>query len=364
VIGRVVMGMDEAGQTYYWNEFNLQSPTGENATLSFEETEQGEAWRLFTLFEPEFPITAEDAATKQVGDPLNLEGTDVRVTLVDESRVYHIEGIPPEGVELGDVARYFNAESGDTMIVVSWTGDEVECYLGEQLSEATVSSAFHLPLRAASGLARSLDSQPTTTPATKWITLVGVLLVAVVAYGGWSLWRLKRPNPLVKLNAPALPVTPAREWKLNGSTYTLLAHSVAEISEVGLRYGRHEFQLEDENRTPALLVYGFKPGGKDWVLFSPLSPRAPLTPAEAAAKRAGQTAEIDGYVFRIGGLFQATLPRTPGAELPESDSGQVFYGFTGETGSSLFLVRWNDSGIAFYRGATLPSRAVEEAAGK
>ena len=78
VVGRVVMGMKDAGETYYWNEFNLVSDDGESATLVFEETERGGEWRLFTLFEPEYPMTAADAATKRVGDQLNLDGRDVR----------------------------------------------------------------------------------------------------------------------------------------------------------------------------------------------------------------------------------------------------------------------------------------------
>ena len=136
VAGRVVLGMEEDGETYYWNEFNLVSDDGESATLVFEETERGGEWRLFTLFEPEFVMTAEDAATKRVGDQLNLDGHDVRVTLVDETRVYHIEGEAPEGVELGDVAHYFNAEAGSRMVVVSWTGEEVEYYRGVTVAPA------------------------------------------------------------------------------------------------------------------------------------------------------------------------------------------------------------------------------------
>ena len=69
-------------------------------------------------------MTAADAATKRVGDRLNLTGEDVRVTLRSTSRVYHIEGQAPEGVEVGDVANYFNAQAGNDMQVVSWTGDD------------------------------------------------------------------------------------------------------------------------------------------------------------------------------------------------------------------------------------------------
>ena len=128
VAGRVVMGMEDAGETYYWNEFNLVTDEGESVTLVHEQTESGVEWKLFTMFEPEYPMTATDAATKRVADRLNLEETDLLVTLVDESRVYHIEGEAPEGVEVGDVAHYFNAEGGNRMLVVSWTGEEVEFF--------------------------------------------------------------------------------------------------------------------------------------------------------------------------------------------------------------------------------------------
>ena len=81
VLGRVVMGETEVGETYYWNEFNLEASDGGYADLVYEETERGGEWRLFTLFEPEYPMTAADAATKHVGDRLNLTGEDVRITL-------------------------------------------------------------------------------------------------------------------------------------------------------------------------------------------------------------------------------------------------------------------------------------------
>ena len=104
LVGRSVLGVDIAGETYYWNEFNLEAKSGETATLVFEETETGGDWRLFTQFEPDFPLTAADAATKKVGDSLNLTGTDVRVTLVQRSRVYYVEAEAPEGETVGSIA--------------------------------------------------------------------------------------------------------------------------------------------------------------------------------------------------------------------------------------------------------------------
>jgi hypothetical protein len=126
VIGRVVMGMTEDGETYYWQEFNLLDDSGRNATLVYEDGE----WKLFMMFDPARPMSAAEAEGYRVGDTVNLDGRPVAVTLVGQSRVYYIEGRAPEGVEVGDVAQYFNADTGLEMLVVSWTGDRLN-FTGE-----------------------------------------------------------------------------------------------------------------------------------------------------------------------------------------------------------------------------------------
>ena len=142
VAGRIVMSMEEGGGTYYWNEFHLVGDQGNCATLVFEETDNGPEWRLFTLLEPAPQMSFSEVTSKRVGDRMEFEGKTLRITCVDESRVCHIEGEAPEGVEKGDVARYFNAESGNEMIVVSWTGEEIEVYRGLTLPGHAVTSAF------------------------------------------------------------------------------------------------------------------------------------------------------------------------------------------------------------------------------
>jgi hypothetical protein len=359
VAGRVVLGAEYAGETCYWNEFNLVTMEGESATLVFEMTERGAQWRLFTLFEPQYPLTAEDAATKQVGDPLNLEGTDVRITLVDKSRVYHIEGEAPEGVEVGDVAHYFNAEGGNTMLVVSWTGDEVECYLGGDLSYATVKSAFNLRGEALAGFSSFLNSPDAASSSTAWLRFVGVFLGVIILFVGYSSCRPGRSPAAVKKNsAPASLLTLGSAGKLNGRDYRVQAHAIVEIAQVGRLYERHEYQLFDAEGNKALLVCGVKPGTRDWVLFTPLDPLTPLTPREAAALRAGDTVNLSGYVGPVGELFQSTVRQTESAEAADSKNGTVFYGFSAQSGSTLLLVQWNDSGITFYSGKPLPPKAV------
>ena len=85
---------------------------------------------------------AREAGLKKVGDRVNLDGVSAEVTVVDQTRVYEIEGKAPDWVSVGDVAQYFNAEAGGKMWVVSWSGDEVECYRGMQLHPGAVAQAL------------------------------------------------------------------------------------------------------------------------------------------------------------------------------------------------------------------------------
>jgi hypothetical protein len=372
VVGRVVMGMEEDGETYYWNEYNLVSDAGESATLVYEETEQGGQWRLFTMFEPEYPMTAADAATKRVGDPLNLNGTDVRVTLVDESRVYHIEGQAPEGVEMGDVARYFNAEAGDTMQVVSWTGDEVEYYRGMDLPRGAVASAFNLPNESTSGIlsppgsgsswigsdAKGYDSLPKF-----FLKAAALLIFAAVAFAVYSFRGPGIQPAATKKPASAAPLTLGSSGKLNGWNYHVTGHTVVEIAEVGLLYDRHEYQLLDDDGHPALLVCGWKPESDNWFLFTPVEPSMVLSSQQAGAKKLGDIVALDNLSAPVGELFQSTIRQLEPEPSPSPGvkKGDVFFGFTAQSSSALLLARWNAGGITFHRGKNLPAKDVTAA---
>jgi hypothetical protein len=177
VTGRVVLGVEIDGETYYWNEYYLMGDSGSSGTLVYEETEHGPEWKLFRLFEPERPLTAREAMAKRVGDTVNLDGTPTKVTLVDESRVYHIEGSAPEGVAVGDVAQYFNADTGQRMLVASWTGDEIEFYEGEDAPAELIASAFGFAQPRASS---SFTSGTDAAAATKRTTMIVVVVFFLV----------------------------------------------------------------------------------------------------------------------------------------------------------------------------------------
>jgi Domain of unknown function (DUF4178) len=363
VVGRVVLGEEEQGETYYWNEFNLEDDAGKTATLVYEQTEQGGEWRLFHTFEPEFPMTAADAATKRAGDPLNIEGTQVFVRLVSTSRVYAIEGKAPEGVEVGDVAHYFNAVAGNTMIVVSWTGEEVEFYRGMDLPRTMVSAAFSVRIV---DLSRFFPPQRGSgnSSGLQVALVVALIVVMLVVFGSGSFRSGHRAPAVVRTVAPVSRLVLGANGDLGGRRFQIRSYLLVEVAMVGRRFDRHEYLLSNDEGTQALLVCGSKPGASDWWLFTPFQPQTPLSAQAAAAIRWGQTLDMDGTAAKVSELFQSTIRRVESAEASDFNSGDLFFGFIGATPSAQLLVRWNNNYINFFKGNALLDKEVLRAFGQ
>ncbi len=358
VLGRSVMGVVDDGTTYYWNEFNLQSDSGQATTLVYEVTDNGPEWRLFTMFDPQFPITAADAATKRVGDPLNLDGTDVRVTLLDHSRVYYIEGQAPEGEDVGDRAEYFNAESGSKMIVVSWTGDEVECYHGVTISASTVAKAFNLPMELLSNRSHStLSGTPSSSSSSLPIIVGGGIILFILFLAALAPTRLlTRSRPAATtahVTAPDTHLQIGSTAKIDGRNYTIVSDALVELNEVGMLFQRHELHLRDEDGNGALLIRCWKPGDNNWCLLALRDPSTPMTAPQAAALQCGQTLSFSDVSVPVDTLFRFTTLKVNTADILQSATGKVFYGFSGGTGVTLMLARWDEDNINFYEGHTL-----------
>ncbi|MGA2174340.1 MAG: DUF4178 domain-containing protein [Verrucomicrobiota bacterium] len=361
VVGRAVLGVTESGSNYYWNEYYLETAGGDEATLVFEETARGGVWRFFTMFDPENPITAEDAATKRPGDPLNLDGTPLFVTRVDQSRVFFTEGKMPEGVKVGQLAKYFNAEAGDRMIVVSWTGDEVECYSGERIRSRLLAGAFNLQGWSSSSFV--------LLNGRRGFNRVFLVPVFVLACFGFVLTRIfsnarppRRPPAAAVFNAPAFPLPLGATGVLQGAHYQITGRALVEFSEVGLRLQRHQFSLRDDDGAEVLLLDDPRPT-TNWFLCAPLHPEHTLTPQQAGNLGRGQAVNLDGRTARVTELFRCAILQSeapvPGGLKP----GDVFYGFIGPMGSDFLLARWNERSITWYAAAPLPASAVLAAFG-
>lgn len=368
LLGRIVMGAVDNGEAYYWNEFYLESRGGKTATLVYEATERGGVWRLFTEFEPEHPLTAADAATKQVGDKLNLTGSDVRVTLRDSSCVYHIEGQAPAGVAVGDAAEYFNAEATGVMQVVSWTGDEVEYYNGVNLSPGVVNSAFNLPFTAtssasASGFFSALNgsSSDNYSSAPKFILqAVALVVLFFIIFGrSFSCTNTYESAPVKKILAEKPPLAVGAAGELKGKHYRITGHAVVELDEAGLIFERHEYQLADDLHQTALLVCGQKPGDKNWTLFTALAPLLPPSPQECAAKKIGDVVNVDGVTGPIRDIFQATVRSADGTTAGALLDGRECFGYLAQSEYGWLLVRWDRNEIFFLGGTIISATAAK-----
>ncbi len=371
LIGRVVMGVDIAGETYYWNEFNLEAKAGETATLVFEETENGGVWRLFTEFEPDYPLTAADAATKQVGDSLNLTGTDVRVTLVQSSQVYYLEAEAPEGERVGSVANYFNAEAGDVMQVVSWTGDEVEYYNGITLSPNAVDMAFGLPRAAApkmfSGLgggsaAGDADSESTISMGKFffWALIIGFIFFTMFGRN-FSCSRSYEAPAVKKTYAAAPPLMVGTTGRWDEKNQRITAHATIEMAEVGAIYERHEYELTDDADRVTLLVCGDESSPQNWMFYTPLAPLIPPTPQQCAAQKTGDAVNVAGVTATISELFQATVRGVDNVAATGWHPGDVSFGYFARGQYGDLLGRWDNSGGKFYRGKKVIAKDVTAA---
>ena len=351
VLGRVVMGVVDDGETYYWNEFNLKSDAGQIATLVYELTDRGGEWRWFSMFEPQFPITAADAASKRVGDPINLDGSHLRITLRDHSRIYFIEGEAPEGEEVGDVAEYFNAEADGAMVVVSWTGDEVECYHGMTISSLAVGRAFNLPSASLRDLSSaSTDSQPSPFPTVMVFSVLGTLILLALVF---SVFRSRPAAPLRRFAAPPVALKIGSSGKIDDRNYVITSDTLVELDEFGAVFQRHELHLRDQDGNGALLIRGWKPGDKDWCLLTLQDPSEPMTPQQAAAVSCGKNIPCAGTSVPVDALFRFTALKVNTDDPLQNTTGKVFYGFSGGTGVTRMLARWDEDSVNFYAGRPL-----------
>ncbi len=351
IAGRIEMAMDDGGVTYGWNEYYLVAPDGNAATLVQEDGEHGVEWRIFRLIEPSRPITAAEAATKKVGETIDLTGERLRISLVDESRVVRIEGQAPEGVEEGDVARYFNAESGNQMVVVSWTGDEVEVFRGIQLPGHAVNRAFGLKPQPIQ-LRPAVSTKPPGSGTTRKVLVTIVL--ALLGIGFVNGRRLGCNKTSVSTAAP-MPIAPklalGHTGMVHGAAHRVASRTQVEIARVGTRHTRQEYQLADETGASVFLVQGTSRSADEWLWLQPLevTTESPLRPSQAATNRVGDAVFIGGETLRVTDLFLTRIRGTEGTN--PARAGMEWYGLEARGPNLRIVARWDERDLTTYRVA-------------
>jgi len=361
VRGRMVMSVMIDGETYYWNEFHLADAAGDEMTLVYEETEEGAEWKVFTLFEPQQPFGASAAATVRVGDHLDLGDRRARVTMVDESRVVFIEGTAPDGIYQGSVASFINAEAGECMIVLSWTGDDVEYYEGAVTSARRIEEAFGLPARN-----RSQFNQAGGDHSNFTVTGIVVAVMAILGFVGYSAFQDREgaaPEPPPKRLASPGRLQTGATGLLHGRRYRVRGHALVEISRLGDRFDEHEYALSAPDDSRALLVKALQGKSTDWYLLKPGAPPAGLGPFEAASWRQGWSALVANRSVQVKQLFQARVFTCDGEDLKILWPAGVQYGVFAEDGASGLVLRWNEVSLQFCAVETITDEEVRSAFG-
>jgi len=221
-------------------------------------------------------------------------------------------------VEVGDVAHYFNAQAGHEMIVVSWTGDEIEFYRGMDLPRGAMASAFGLASDMPAGWPGSGDAGAGSS-AAGWVIMV-IGLIAIVGFVTWFKSPNKPPRlpALLKVKATAPRLIVGGQGALDRKTWQIHGRALVDIAEVGSLWERHEYALSDENGNQALLVFGGPSGKSLWTLFESHKLTTPMSPHQAAAIRIGETVTFGDASGRVNALFQSTNPRRGKRKAPIS----------------------------------------------
>lgn len=364
VIARVVMGMDEDGETYFWNEFYLSDGSDRIALLVCEEVYGAQQWRLFTEFAPPQPMPARAAGLKRVGDRVEFDGISAEVTVVDESRVHHIEGKAPDWVIVGDVAQYFNAEAAGKMWVVSWSGDEVEYYRGMQLHGELVAQALGLPASDFSPAPASLGGVTKETVAKFGLLAMFIGFVVTLIYytkfnpkdrqSSQPTTRVASPPAVLqRAAAPPPPLKVGTNVVVDGRTYQVATHRVTGFTRVNRQWNANHYQLTNEQGSTLILLVRPNASGTNWHALEPFTPTNPPTPLVAGALRVGDRVTLDDFNGVIGEIFMSNEVTRTGPPLPGLATNGLTYHYlaSGLEGTNrIVLASWNGSGITFLRG--------------
>ncbi len=366
IIARVVMGMEDQGETYYWNEFYLSDGSDRIAMLVCEKVYGAQQWRLFTEFTPTSPLTAREAGLKKVGDRVNLDGVSAEVTVVDETRVYSIEGKAPDWVSVGDVAQYFNAEASGKMWVVSWSGDEVEYYRGMQLHPEMVAQALRLP-------AASFKASSASGSGGNRIFGIGAALLTF-AVAGYFLFRgcarshltakpstpPSPPAPVVQRRpAPAPLLTVGTNLVIAGESYRVITHRVTGFTKVNAQWNTHHYQITDDKGQTNLLTARVQPAVTNWHLFKTHAATRPPAPAVAASMRVGEQVLLDDFSGAVVEMLMSREVSRHGPPIEGFAPSGLTYHYLAAGNGGILLACWNGQGITFYRGALVAQLTPE-----
>jgi hypothetical protein len=364
VVGRMVLRSSDG---YRWNEYLLRSEDGTEATLVFESG----IWKIFVQFEPTTSLSSAIAQQQKIGRRIVLANTQAVVSYVGRSEVVHTEGSVPPHIHRGSTAAYFNADSSMGEHVVSWTGEEVEHYLGRNLAAGFVERVFGLPRTLSQGILFSGTSQSSAVGGlisnqTKAIIGLAVLIVAaafIASIGNLGEDASPIGQPPDRRPAPAMQLADHAQGTLAGHRYTVTGHWLCDIAAPDGRYGRHEYDLADESGNSALLIQSLDGAVNHWHILTPIPTPDGFTPERAGAVRLGGTVSVGSKQTKAHILFMSRTTAAQGTatDTPYTDSPR--YGFVATEGGQWLLARWTAKEISFHLGQAVSEKEVLAAFG-
>jgi hypothetical protein len=261
------------------------------------------------------------------------------------------------------------------MLVVSWTGDEIEYYEGRDLRPDEVAQAFGIMAsgRVTERVQLSHGGSPATRSARISKIVVGVIMLSALGIALYSCNSRGRQRhsvqlpatPRTKIPAPSVPLANGAQGALAGRTYTVVNQALVEIGRVGARQDRREYELSNDTGDRALLVQGLSGAPREWHLLLPTAPPPALAgvPAyAAAAQKKGAPVMLGDRTLRVAELFHTKVLSLTGSTAV-STWPAVQYGFVARDADEWLVARWTETGAQFHRGKLVPEAQVLAALG-
>lgn len=359
VLCHVLMGIEEGGETWHWSEYLLRCEDGGAATLVYELTDNGPEWKIFHRFEPANPLGIPAASRLSVGSRVQVDGIDATVDLVGQSRVYAIEGNAPANFHVGRLDRYFNARSGDHLLVVSWNSDEVEHYLGARIRPQDVETAFGIKLPAppprprGSAINSEMEHQRKDWGgiAKLLFMLLGFCALTATHFtpscDSGNSWKLRE--------LPALRLPLLSKLTLAENAYTIQETRYLELATPrASRLVRQYLLLGQKGEETRILIGAGEAREDAWLLETDDS--APLpSPGQLGNQREGQPLTLGSRRFAIRSLLRLRwLPGTENSRPPE-ESERLRHGLLLVADNSFWLLDWDPKTARLSRIRTLTS---------
>jgi hypothetical protein len=143
ITGHELVEMDEMGRRWQRQEYDLQGPDNNEASLVCDAGASGSVWFLYTWLQPDNRLTPFEAGARRAGQTVNVDGNNVPIRELFRSTVDASEGASVSGGKVGDVFYGFTGQiSSNQFLLVRWNQTNITYEEGTPVPAKTVLAAF------------------------------------------------------------------------------------------------------------------------------------------------------------------------------------------------------------------------------